>query len=93
MPAATCSSGNWRRGETILIKPTALIFKDPTVQMHLHFERPGHGVLRRLGLLEQPLSVAAFDGPGRVAMQSVFEPIEGEARNMTRFSYATVQRW
>ena len=28
-------------GQTILIKPTALVFKDPSVQMHLHFERLG----------------------------------------------------
>src|SRR5262249_19529291 len=27
--------------QTILVKPTALIFKDPTVQMELHFEQPG----------------------------------------------------
>jgi uncharacterized protein (AIM24 family) len=27
-------------GQTILVKPTSLIFKDPSVQMHLHFEHP-----------------------------------------------------
>ena len=27
-------------GQTILVKPTALIFKDPSVQMQLHFEHP-----------------------------------------------------
>jgi hypothetical protein len=27
-------------GESMLVKPTALIFKDPAVQMHLHFEHP-----------------------------------------------------
>lgn len=27
-------------GETVLVKPTALVFKDPGVQMHLHFEKP-----------------------------------------------------
>ena len=31
---------NLAPGQTILVKPTALIFKDPTVQMHLHFEHP-----------------------------------------------------
>ena len=29
--------------ETMLVKPTALIFKDPAVQMHLHFEHPRAG--------------------------------------------------
>jgi hypothetical protein len=28
-----------------------------------------------------------------VAVQSVFDRIEGEARNMTGFSYATQQNW
>jgi len=27
-------------GQTILIKPTSLLFKDPTVEMQLHFESP-----------------------------------------------------
>jgi len=31
------------QGETILVKPTSLLFKDPTVQMQLHFERPAGG--------------------------------------------------
>src|ERR1700722_13910317 len=30
-------------GETLLVKPTALIFKDPSVQMQLHFEHPRAG--------------------------------------------------
>src|SRR5579863_2228921 len=30
-------------GETMLVKPTALIFKDPTVEMQLHFEHPRAG--------------------------------------------------
>jgi hypothetical protein len=32
-------------------------------------------------------------GPGRVAISSVFDRVEGEARNITNFSYATEQRW
>jgi uncharacterized protein (AIM24 family) len=76
--------------QTILVKPTALIFKDPSVQMELHFERPNPGNSwwgnhRYLWL--------RLSGPGRVAVQSVFERIEGEARNMTQSSYATERRW
>ena len=78
-------------GQTILVKPTALIFKDPTVQMQLHFEHPS--IIQHVGIVGQSLSVAAPHGPGRVAIQSVFERIEGESRNMTRWSNATSRSW
>ena len=39
-------------GQTILVKPTALIFKDPSVQMQLHFEHPRTGERMRF---ESPL--------------------------------------
>ena len=32
-------------------------------------------------------------GPGRIAVQSVFDRIEGESRNITGYSYATQTRW
>ena len=59
------------------VKPTALVFKDPSVQMDLHYERPhvalGSWASSNTGYLWLRLS-----GPGRVAIQSVFEPVEGE---------------
>lgn len=79
--------------ETILVKPTALIFKDPTVQMHLHFEHPAAGFFGGWGYWSNRYLWLRLSGPGRIAIQSVFEPIEGEARNMTSYSYATVRRW
>jgi len=79
-------------GQTILIKPSALIFKDPLVQMHLHFERPSSMFSGWGNWGNRYLWLRLF-GPGRVAVQSVFEPIEGEARNISNFSYATEQRW
>ena len=79
-------------GQTILVKPTALIFKAPSVQMQLHFEHPsvqfsfwGSWGNRYLWL--------RLSGPGRVAIQSVFERIEGESLNMTRWSNATSRSW
>jgi len=66
-------------GQVILVKPTALVFKDPTVQMDLYFESPSAGFSAWLtsptGYLWLRLS-----GPGRVAIQSVFERVEGEER-------------
>jgi len=79
-------------GQTILVKPTALVFKDPTVDMHLHFEHPA-GIFSMWRSWSNRYLWLRLTGPGRVAIQSVFEHIEGEARNMTRWSNATATRW
>jgi uncharacterized protein (AIM24 family) len=79
-------------GQTILVKPTSLIFKDPSVQMHLHFEQPG-SMFMGWGSWATRYVWLRLIGPGRVAIQSVFERIEGEARNISGFSYATEQLW
>jgi uncharacterized protein (AIM24 family) len=79
-------------GETMLVKPTALIFKDPTVQMHLHFERPQTGFMSWGSWGNRYLWLRVV-GPGRVAVQSAFEHIHGEARSMQGHSYATETRW
>jgi len=81
-----------KAGETILVKPTSLIFKDPTVQMHLHFEQPS-SMFMGWGSWATRYMWLRLIGPGRVAIQSVFERIEGESRNISGFSYATEQLW
>jgi uncharacterized protein (AIM24 family) len=60
-----------KEGERISIKPTALLFKDPTVRMRMDMFLPTGtgGFGRRYMLLE-------LRGPGRVAMQSNYEPVE-----------------
>lgn len=85
---------NLAAGEAILVKPTSLIFKDPTVGMQLHFERPGSGFTGWFGMSwgNRYLWLRMW-GPGRVAISSVFDRVEGEARTITNFSYATEQRW
>ena len=80
-------------GQAVLVKPTALIFKDPTVQMALHFERPSTGWTGGWGSWSNRYMWLRVWGPGRIGVQSVFDRIEGEARNITGFSYATEQRW
>jgi uncharacterized protein (AIM24 family) len=79
-------------GQSILIRPTALIFKDPTVEIQLHFEHPstrfsfwGNWSNRYLWL--------RVTGPGRIAISSVFDRLEGEAKQINSFSYATETRW
>ena len=79
-------------GQTILVKPTALVFKDPTVGMQLHFEHPS-AQFTTWGSWGNRYLWLRVTGPGRVAIQSVFERLEGESRNMTSWSDATARRW
>ena len=79
-------------GEAILVKPKALVFKDPSVQMQLHFEHPNAGFSLWGGWGGRYLWLLLY-GPGRVAIQSVFEPVEGEGGRITNSSYATRQQW
>jgi uncharacterized protein (AIM24 family) len=60
-------------GDRILVQPSGLIWKDPSVRMTLHFEYP-HGAYWFSSARWQAKSVwLALHGPGRVAIQSVFE--------------------
>jgi uncharacterized protein (AIM24 family) len=79
-------------GQTILVKPAALVFKDPTVQMQLHFEHPS-GLFSMWGNWGNRYLWLRLSGPGRVAVQSVYERMEGESQQMTSWSNATATRW
>jgi uncharacterized protein (AIM24 family) len=79
-------------GQAILVKPTALLFKDPTVNMHLHVENP-YGTTRSYfswGLRHLWLRLY---GPGRVAVQSAYKHMEGAAGNIVGYSDATERSW
>ena len=84
-------------GETMLVKPTALIFKDPTVEMQLHFEHPRAGFSLGFGWGASSWNNRYYWlrlwGPGRIAVQSVFDRMEGESRYLSNCSPATEQRW
>jgi len=78
-------------GQTICIQPSSLLYKDPTVGMQLHIEYPGgssafgrYGATRTVFL--------RMWGPGRVAVQSVFERPEASSA-ITGHSPASTQRW
>jgi uncharacterized protein (AIM24 family) len=79
-------------GQAILLKPTALLFKDPSVQMLLHFEEPASGFLS-WGSWGQRYLWLRLTGPGRVAVQSAFEPVEDNGKTITNHSPATRRRW
>ncbi|MEO7144507.1 MAG: AIM24 family protein [Bryobacteraceae bacterium] len=78
--------------QTILVKPTSLIFKDPSVQMALHFEHPRTG-FTAWGAWGNRYMWLRLWGPGRVAIQSVFDRVEAENQNVSSYSPATSQQW
>jgi uncharacterized protein (AIM24 family) len=81
-----------RHGERILVQPGGLIWKDPSVQMYLHFEYP-HGQYWFSSGRWQAKSVwLTLQGPGRIALQSVFERPETAGR-ITSSSASTRQVW
>lgn len=80
-------------GQTILIKPTSLLFKDPTVRMHLHIEKPG-GTWNSWRSWGSRYFWLRLRGPGRVAVQSDFEPMEDPGRNLAGVEpMATQHQW
>jgi uncharacterized protein (AIM24 family) len=62
-------------GQPVLIKPTALLFKDPTVRMNLHFEYP-YGTWTSWRAWGNRYAWLRVTGPGRIGVQSHFEPME-----------------
>jgi uncharacterized protein (AIM24 family) len=79
-------------GESILVKPTAFLFKDTTVQMRLHIERPA-GTWRSWRSWGDRYFWLRLHGPGRVAVQSAFEPMEDNGRTLVDHSGATERQW
>jgi uncharacterized protein (AIM24 family) len=64
-------------GQVLLIKPTSLVYKDPTVSMALDVQYPTGFILGNHRLMWLQLR-----GPGRVAIQSAYEPVEDNGRNI-----------
>jgi len=79
-------------GQTILVKPTAFLFKDTEVSMHLHIERPA-GTWRSWRSWGDRYLWLRLRGPGRVAVQSAFEPLEDNGRTISSHSGGTERQW
>jgi uncharacterized protein (AIM24 family) len=78
--------------DKILVQPSGLIWKDPSVRMHLHFEYP-HGSYWFSSARWEAKSVwLTLQGPGRVAIGSVFERPE-TVGSVIRSSGSTTQFW
>ena len=79
-------------GETIMVKPPALLFKDPTVGMQLHVEYPRSGVQFWRSWGNRYLWLRMW-GPGRVAVQSAYEALEDPGTAFQATSGHTEYRW
>ena len=80
-------------GESILVQPSALLYRDLSVQWQLHLEYPQ---FFQTGFWHSSYShryvwLRLF-GPGRVAVQSIFERVE-ESEAITNSSGHTTQQW
>jgi uncharacterized protein (AIM24 family) len=81
-----------RADERILIQPSALVWKDQSVNMFLHFEYPGGQYWYSSARWQAKTTWLALQGPGRVAIKSVYERPEPTGW-VTRHSGATETSW
>ncbi len=80
-------------GESILVKPTALLYKDSSVDMRLHFEYPGGQQVTFWTSYKQRYLWLRLKGPGRVAVQSAYKHFHDPGRNMVDSSPSTTKQW
>lgn len=79
-------------GESILVKPPALLFKDPSVSMQLHVEYPAAGVKLWRTWGNRYLWLRVF-GPGRVGLQSCYERLDDPGTDFRDLSPHTDHLW
>ena len=80
-------------GQAILVKPTALLFKDPTVRMQLHFEVPSMNGWSSWRAWSHRHLWLRLHGPGRVAIQSGLKELEENGRSVIDHSGASLRQW
>jgi uncharacterized protein (AIM24 family) len=78
--------------QRILVQPGGLIWKDQTVRMFLHFEYPRGAYWFSSPRWQAKTTWLTLEGPGRIAIQSVFERPE-MAGQVRRTSGATTHSW
>jgi uncharacterized protein (AIM24 family) len=83
---------NLAPGEMILVKPTAFLMKDTSVNMHLHMERPGASYRSWRTWGERYLWLRLY-GPGRVAVQSAYAHFHDPGYDMVNHSHLTQHQW
>ncbi|HZR48463.1 MAG TPA: AIM24 family protein [Streptosporangiaceae bacterium] len=80
-------------GQSLLIQPSSLLYRDVSVRLNLHLEYPRN---RGFAFWSNRWSYrniwVRLHGPGRVAVQSVYEPPE-DTEVIRRHSHATTHHW
>lgn len=79
-------------GESILVKPPALLFKDPTVGMALHVEFPAAGIQLWRSWGNRYLWLR-LTGPGRVGLQSSYDRLEDPGTDFLESCRYTQHLW
>lgn len=79
-------------GQRMLVQPGALIWKDPSVQMFLHFEYPRGRYWFSSARWQAKATWLTLQGPGRIAIQSAFHHLH-QTRSIYRSSASTRQQW
>ena len=79
-------------GESILVKPPALLFKDPSVGLQLHVEYPHAGMKLWRTWGNRYMWLRLF-GPGRVALQSSYDKLEDPGTDFQDSCGFTQQVW
>jgi uncharacterized protein (AIM24 family) len=78
-------------GERLLVKPSGLLYKDTSVSMQLHFERPVQRGFSMWTYGERYMWLA-LHGPGRVAIQSAYGHVHDPGGQITG-GYVTEHQW
>jgi uncharacterized protein (AIM24 family) len=80
-------------GQTMLVQPSSLLYRDVSVRVALHLEYPRN---RGFAFWRNTWSYrniwVRLWGPGRVAVQSIYSPPE-DTEIIRRHSYATTHHW
>jgi uncharacterized protein (AIM24 family) len=79
-------------GESILVKPPALLFKDPSVVAQLHVEYPAAGLKFWRSWGNRYLWLRLW-GPGRVGIESCYEPDADPGTEFSSMSQASQHMW
>jgi uncharacterized protein (AIM24 family) len=79
-------------GESILVKPPALLFKDPTIAWQLHVEFPAAGMKLWRSWGNRYLWLRLW-GPGRVGLQSSYDRLEDPGNDFRESCQFTQHAW
>ncbi|HUB70840.1 MAG TPA: AIM24 family protein [Acidimicrobiales bacterium] len=79
-------------GESLLVKPPALLFKEPSVGIQLHVEYPAAGVKIWQTWNNRYLWLRVW-GPGRIGLQSCYDRLEDPGTDFRDLSPHTDHLW